>query len=365
MNAETTPLRRVSSDMHALLERLYLDRERLFGTRQVQLVPVTFDSRESSEVARTRVTTSFGSNYVFAKLVKPRPGEAGLGQTRVRFRRDYDVTRHVFEAMKRSRDLRCVEPIVCYDDLLGVVTNEVTGLPLNGVIAKNAAWPTSASRVGALELALSRLGRWMATFQQVAPAPEPLPLSLDAVRQYIDTRLRALTNLPRAAFSESDRRDVLAYFERRAAEVPSRDLVEVPVHGDIVPSNVIVRDDAVTVLDFGMYSRGSKYLDVARLYTQLHFYTAKPQYRPRLIGTLQQAVLAAFEPGLRADNPLFEICAVQHVVCHLLSHARQPGPFPVNVYSSHQRRRHRQWLRERIQRSVAKPGVATRSDRLR
>ena len=62
---------------------------------------------------------------------------------------------------------------------------------------------------------------------------------------------------------------------------------------------------------------------------------------------LQQAVLRGFDPMLNEGHPLFDICAIQHVVCHLLSHARQPGRFPASLYSAHLRRRHRAWLRGR------------------
>ena len=265
------------------------------------------------------------------------------------------VTRRVFETMKWARDVRSVEPLACYEDLLGIVTREAPGEPLGLVITKHAAWPTAPSGLEAVDTAVSRTGRWIAAFQRVLPGPESSQVSLDGIRKYIDIRLQRLTTLQKASFSEAHRREMLAYFDRRAAEVASEDLVEVPVHGDIVPSNIIVAPTSVTVLDFGMTSRGSKYLDIARLYTQLDFYAAKPQYRREVIGRLQAAALASFDPGLSVGDPLFEICAVQHVICHLLSHTRQPGPFPSSVYSRHLRRRHRRWLLQRAR------SVATRS----
>ena len=141
------------------------------------------------------------------------------------------------------------------------------------------------------------------------------------------------------------------------------DLVDVPVHGDIVLPNIVVRlPDSGTVLDFGMTARGSEVLDVARLCTQLEFYTAKPQYRPQVMARLQRSVFAGFDAGLRADNPLFEICTVQHVVCHLLSHVRQPGPFPASLYARHQCRHHRRWLRERAREVKARVGASTMGD---
>jgi len=337
----------LSEDMRAVLDRLRRDSDRVFGTRRAEIVPLTFAVRESAEVTRARIVTSMGVRYVFAKVFRPRPGEIGLSATRTRFRKDYDVTMRVCAAMRAMPELRSVEPIACYDDLLGVVTNEIQGVPLSAFLTRNAAWPYAGSRVVSLEADLSRVGRWISTFQRVAPAAPTSAVSLDATREYIDVRLRKLISIPRAAVSETDRQEVLTYFDRRAAEVSSTDLVDVAVHGDIVPSNIVIAPDCVTVLDFGMTDRGSKYLDIARLYTQLEFYTAKPQYRPQVIARLQRAALGGFDPSLRSDNPLFEICAVQHVVCHLLSQARQPGSFPVSVYSAHQCRRHRRWLRER------------------
>ena len=189
-------------------------------------------------------------------------------------------------------------------------------------------------------------------------------MSLDDTRTYLDVRLRRLTQLSRAKFHEDDRRRVLAYFDRRAADVSIEDLVDVPVHGDITPSNIVIAPDRVTVLDFAMTGRGSKYLDIARLHTQLEFYTAKPQYRPNVIRRLQLAALAGFDAQLSPHHPLFEICTLQHVVCHFLSHARQPGRFPRSLYSRHQCRLHRRWLRDKS-RTPGAPARAMRSQAAR
>jgi hypothetical protein len=285
---------------------------------------------------------------VFAKILKPRvPGETGLEETRLRLRHDVEVTRHVFEAMGSTDDLRAVEPLACYEEALGIVTNEAPGLPLDVVVGRAARWPARPGDLESLENTFARIGRWIAAFQQVAPEPTPSRLDLDATREYIDIRLKRLVDLAGAGFEEADRRAVLAYFDARAAHVQSIDRLAVPVHGDITPSNIIVQSQSVTVLDFAMTARGSKYLDLARLYSQLEFYTAKPQYRPHVIARLQRALLSGFDPSLLTDNPLFELCALQHVVCHFLSHARRPGTFPISLYSRHLCRLHRRWLVER------------------
>lgn len=337
----------LSDSMRALLEALRRDADQVFGTRRIEIIPGQAQVRESSEVVRAEVRTHTRTVNIFAKVFRPRPGEAGLAATHQRFRRDCDITRRVFQAMQSSPDLRAVELLASYDQIPGMVTREVKGTPLNAMIAANAAWPVDSNRISELEMTLTRLGRWIATFQTVA-SDVSVRLDLGSVREYIDQRLRKLTELPRAGFSQQDRRRLLGYFDARAIEVDEQELEMVPVHGDIVPSNVICAPNAVTVLDFGMTGVGAKYLDIARIFTQLDFYAAKPQFRPHVIADLQRAVLRGFDPTLQESHPLFEICAVQHVVCHLLSHARQPGRFPASLYSAHLRRRHRTWLRERI-----------------
>jgi hypothetical protein len=343
----------VSPAMNSLLAMLHGEGARLFGAEDVRLEPLSFQRRESSEVSRVRVTTPFGVRYVFAKICGPRPGETDMAATQRRFRRDCEISRRMFDAMRSTEDLASVEPIATYDDLLGMVTTEAPGVLLNVLIARSAAWPVAAGAVAKVELALRRVARWTARFQHVATTSSPLKIDLDATRLYLDIRLQKLVALPRASFDAADRRDVLEYFDRLAETVDPADADEVAVHGDIVPSNVIAAEDRVTVLDFGMTATGSRYLDVARLYTQLEFYRAKPRYRPKVMSGLQSATLEAFQPGLRPDHPLFAICALQHVVCHFLSHARQPGRFPASIYSAHLRRRHRRWMDDRMRASSA------------
>lgn len=353
----TTQVAEMSSSMRRLFEALGRDADRVFGTRRVQIIPTSLQVRESSEVARAEVRTHGRVIAIYGKVFKPRPGEVGDAATCARFKQDCDVTRRVFEAMQSSRDLRAVELIASYDSILGMVTREVKGTPLNSMVAANAAWPVDSERLSEVETALGRLGRWIAAFQGIVADSALTRISLDEVREYIDIRLRKLTELPRAGFTSQDRRELLAYFDDRAAAVCEQDLVAVPVHGDIVPSNVIAASNTITVLDFGMNGVDAKYLDIARIFTQLDFYGAKPQFRPQVIARLQQAVLTGFDPTLTAGNPLFDICAVQHVVCHYLSHARQPGRFPTSLYSAHLRRRHRGWLRRRVQARTAAVAV--------
>jgi Ser/Thr protein kinase RdoA (MazF antagonist) len=354
----------LSSDLKSVLRLLDANAERLFGAGDTVLEPLTCQVRESSEVARVRVSAPAGERHVFIKLVKPRKAVDAAAETRRRLLHDVQVTTQVAEGLKRTPDLRAVEIIANFDEPLAVITEQAPGTPLDRFIATYGRWPARKSSIANLSAVLSRAGRWIAAFQRVAPDASPSHLDVAAIREYIDVRLRKLRTVKRSRFGEEERQAILRHFDARATEIPRNDLIEVPVHGDVTPSNIIVAPERLTVLDFAMTSRGSRFLDIARLYTQLEFYTAKPQYRPAVIRQVQDAALAGYDPALTRDHPLFEICAIQHVVCHYLSHARQPGRFPASLYSDVQLRHHRRWLRDLTLRSTstcdAGQAVATR-----
>ena len=99
----------LSDSMRALLEALRRDADQVFGTRRIEIIPGQAQVRESSEVVRAEVRTHTRTVNIFAKVFRPRPGEAGLAATHQRFRRDCDITRRVFQSMQSSPDLRAVE----------------------------------------------------------------------------------------------------------------------------------------------------------------------------------------------------------------------------------------------------------------
>ena len=350
------------AELAATLGRLRDHSLSVFGQTDVQLEPLSVMRRESSEVMRARAVVGSQVRHLFIKIVRPRRADETLSQTRDRLRHDIQVTEHVRKRLQATPDLRAVETLFWDADLLSVVTEEAPGTPLDEFIATNAAWPGKAAQIAAVCTAMSRVGRWIATFQHSAPDAMAAPIDLMAMRSYIDVRLEKLTRIAQARFGSADRRAILDHIDRHAPAVPESDLTDVAVHGDITPSNVIVAPGCVTVLDFAMASRGNRYLDLARLYTQLEFYTVKPQFRRSVVERLQRAALAGFDSTLSPQHVLFELTAIQHVVCHYLSHARQPGSFPRSLYSQLQCRHHRRWLRRistaRPAESAAQPHAA-------
>ena len=338
---------RPSPAMAAFLHGLRTRRTKPFGPGEVKIELLWVEGRESSEIGRLIVTTPRGVRHAFAKVFTPRhPGAAGRLEARTQFEREVQWARRTSEAFGDTAEVRAARPVAWDERRLGLVTEEAPGTPLDAVVEAGARWPATHERITGLQRTLASLGRWLRIFQESLTEEEPTELDPGAIRDYIDARLVKLTGLPQASFGQAERAAVLEQFDRHAADLTASDLRRVAVHGDMTPSNVLVADDRITVLDFAKADHDGRYLDVARLFTQLEFFTTKPQYRKGVFARLQQALLVGYDATLSANNPLFQIYAAQHVACHFLSHAREPGRFPASLYREHQCRHHRRWLRD-------------------
>jgi len=276
-------------------------------------------------------------------VFKPRdPSPEQREIIRKRVVHDYTTTVRVHNQMGGLDRFSAVRPIACFPDELALVTERASGRTLGAVLEHDASWWPSSRRLLSLERTLASTGAWIRAFQ--AGTPDNGAFSLGGMRDYLDVRLRRLTNMSLARFPEAWRNGVLRYFDARSAEVNSGELHEAPIHADIAPGNVLVNGDEIIVIDFAMATTGGKYHDVARLYSQLEFLTCKPKFRSSIVARLQSALLEGFEPRLSPRHPLFELFLVQHTVCHLANLAGHPGSGSSRAYNWDQRREHRRWL---------------------
>jgi hypothetical protein len=329
----------------AALGRLSAEGEKYFGHPDVAIEPLAWTNREAAQVlrAQTRIDGRCGRN-IFVKAFKPRgPSADDRRFMRARVVKDFAVSSRVHESLRSSADLGAVRPIACFADDLVLVTEEAAGTPFYDVLERLAVWHPNDRTLDTLVSVAGRIGAWLARFQRIEPLGRRV--SMDEMREYLDFRLRRLT--AKGAFSEEQRNSVLSYFDARSRDVVSDDLVEVSVHGDLCPSNVLVDGPRVVMIDFAMACTGGRYFDVARLFTQFEFLTFKPKFRPHVVARLQAALLNGFDPSLRADHPLFQLFELQHVICHIANLSLNPAPPVARLYNLYQLHRHHRWLRER------------------
>lgn len=328
-----------------VLQKLELGSRAYFGVDGAKITPLRSEVRPSSNVLRASVRTSAGEAHIYVKVGRVMPGGSRLESLQARLQRDFDTTLRVHLAMQHDPDTSTVRPIACFPEHLALVTEEAVGENFLELLERNATrWrPGAEARLTPL---FERVGRWVQRFQEVEGAGGRI--LLHDVREYIDIRMRRFADDRHSPFTSTDRGRVLRYLEQRSADIDEEDSIEVAVHADYGPGNVIHSGDRVVVLDFHMHHRGPRFLDAARFHTQLEALKIKPQFDPAVIGHLQAALLRGYRPDLTATRPLFEVMVMLHTVNHFGTLVTKPAPFPVSLYNRFLARRHLRWIRATV-----------------
>jgi hypothetical protein len=325
-----------------ILARLEAEARERFGATPIRIIPVGYEERPFSWLVRAAVFTSLGAtpnSHVFIKIFKPKDPTSGV-DLRARVVQDFATTCEIYTFMKQWDDLGAVRPIACYDEALAIVTEQANGVTLLDALRARASWFPGRADLEALERWLEAVGRWLKRFQAFRPAARCV--SVVELREYVDTRLKRM--IERHVLPAADRNRILGYLEELGRLLTADDLMEVAVHADLAPANVLVSDSGIVVLDFAMAGRGPSLHDISRLYMQLDLLRAKPQFHRRTVARLQAALLRGFEPGLSPQHPLFRLLSMLHRVNHLGTLALRREALPGRLVSWRAIGMHRRWI---------------------
>jgi Phosphotransferase enzyme family len=330
----------VTVDFDSVLERLRAESLRHFAAASVRVEPRRVLVRPFSQVMEVEIDAGGRTTSAFVKILKPRlHGAQELEATRRNITREFDTTARMHARFASHAGLSTARPIACYPELLAMVTERVEGVSLLQRLSSVRGFPSPAS-IEALTLTLRKVGTWLSTFQAIDALDGTV--SLDQLRTYLDRRLQPLAD--GGVIGADVRTRLLRYFDQLAAQISASDLQAVPVHADFTPENVIIRDGDVTVLDFTMAKRGTRYLDLAHMWMYLDRLKARPWFRPAVVDALTTALVAGFDPQLQTDRPLFQLQRLEHVVCHLRQMQESPPALATRLYAEFLRRRHLSWL---------------------
>ncbi len=167
-------------------------------------------------------------------------------------------------------------------------------------------------------------------------------VEIGELRRYVDHRLETLRR--HGGISANERTDVLSTIDALGGSILPPELVEVPIHADLALGNVLVSGSRIVVLDFAMAKFGTRLHDLTRLFVQMDLLTVKPHLRRDVIARLQRALLAGFDPELRASDALFRLLSLLHRTNHLTTLVVNRASGAEAVYNGLIRRRHRRWI---------------------
>ncbi len=326
------------------LTRLRHDAVSVFGG-SVTLQPVAYELRPFSHLLRLAVRQKGGTapdTHCFLKIFKPKPVPDGAAQMRARVEHDFAVNLRIHDALLPFPKFGAVRPLVCYPELLTIVTEDADGQTLLAYLERHAAWWPSRRVVATLCDTMAATGQWLRAFQTIEPAGAPV--GLDEIRSYVDLRLQRLVAAGSPVVTTGAREAILTHIDALFAATLPEQRRTLIIHADLAPGNVLVAGDRIVVLDFAMTSRGTRLHDLTRLYLQTTLLGAKPHLRQPVLDRVLAALLDGFEPGLTPGDPLFRLLSLLHRVNHLATLTLQPARFPINLYNRRLRSMHAAWL---------------------
>ncbi len=301
----------VSSRAAGVLRQIQSNSLQHFG-HAVAIEPLAEVMGTYSRVVRARLHLPSGSVDAYVKLYEPRQDSL---EEQVRFRR-YVVTEYERTRLARLCATPCATvpaPLACLPDELLVITQEAAGVPLQARL-RHVALVRTPRNTNALVTDLRRTGEWLRAFQQGVPV---FGKDLQDFREYLDIRLRRLVAFGRPSFTESERRAFLDAHDDSVARMTPDEFRWVSIHADLCPSNILVRDDAVTVIDFAASTDGARCWDVAHLVMHVRYAGRRFGFGRRLTSRLVRALLDGFDPALDERHPAFRFAMLPQVACYL------------------------------------------------
>ncbi len=270
-------------------------------------------TRPFSYVARVESESPAATRRVIVKIPRLKPGKADGRVPRLKL--EMAAAQALAFTLKDEAGLSVPDVVAFYPEIPALVWGEVGGDTLDAMVNRTGRGIPGAARLARLEHAFRGAGRWLRVLQD-GTAVEGRELSLDEMIDYVDIRLKRISELGPQGLDAGWRARVRRVFTE--ARLPPSELRLTAVHGDFSLSNVMHDGNRIVAIDLSHFGVGSVFYDVTRIYHQLGLLLHKPWFLPTTVARLRKALLDGYDPGLRADQPVFRLFLIQHLLCHWL-----------------------------------------------
>lgn len=302
-----------------VLQQLRADPQKYFGQPAMLTInPVTLVDGRHSQILKAKVIFGERAINICMKRVKLKGDSSKHHQLwQQRVETEYNVAKVIYDGFKRySQDYSCVRPVGCFPKSLTLVTEECPGQPFMRLLENKARFYPDADTRETLARYCYLSGNWLRAFQELTKKSDS-KFELDEMLEYVDRRLHRLVDHSAIPFDNRLRLGILAFIESQRSHISDIDRAISGVTGDFVPANVLVNDGKITVLDFGMFSYGSVYQDLAQYYQHMDFFRLKPIYRGVIISELQEEFLRGYHANWNKNKPLFTLFRIRCIVNRL------------------------------------------------
>jgi hypothetical protein len=188
-----------------------------------------------------------------------------------------------------------------FSELGAVVTEKISGLPLQSIIMKAALLPGFADN-GSIALVARRAGDWLKSFHK-ATSDMPEPFDGTAL-------LEGLEKLCKSCMEEGlDERSVRVIVSgaRNTLAKPRKALPSSAVLCDFTPLNIVVTESGVGFCDFGkMKRRGNSFEDIAQFLASVEALEKYPFCNRAITSQIQESFLDSYGIS-QADSAVLRV----------------------------------------------------------
>jgi hypothetical protein len=228
-----------------------------------------------------------GSERVAIKVY--RPGKCA-GNAKSVARQENANLQYVNQTLTAKKKLDGIPRVLGdYSDLCAVVTDKVSGLPVQSIIMKAALLPGFADN-GSIALVARRAGEWLRGFHKAtADAPEPFDSG---------ALIHGLEKLCKSCQTEGLDDEAVSLIMTGAHTALARNRKSLPssaVLCDFTPLNVVVTENGVGFCDFArMKRRGNSFEDLATFLASVEALEKYPFCNRSITGQIQENFLSAY-----------------------------------------------------------------------
>ena len=196
---------------------------------------------------------------------------------------------HVQQVLQRKKLGGVPRPLGDFSDYGAIVTDKVSGLPLQSIIMKAALLPGFADN-GSIALVARRAGEWLKAFHK---ASSDMPEPFDG-QTLLSSLEKLCESCRREGLDENSIRVILAGARNVLART-RKSLPSSAVLADFNPLNVIVTEDGVGFCDFArMKRRGNSFDDLATFLASVEALEKYPFCNRNITSQIQENFLDAY-----------------------------------------------------------------------
>jgi len=186
--------------------------------------------------------------------------------------REYGILEVLSVETKDFAKCKVVRPVACFEDLQTIITEEFNGETLSRIL-KRGTTMLSKSSVPRMEGYSQLCGKWLSNFQSVSQHLPGRPYYQVETISNIHSQLQIA--MERRLMKEDIVLAVRKHIDKLAA-LTGDDIPITGMHSDFIPSNVIVGNGEIAVLDFAEFRKGPTYRDAITFLHALDNYLWNP-----------------------------------------------------------------------------------------